>query len=81
MKEIEESERKYIGVITPFKQDFDLWVREMGSARYPYDYFIFVQISKLDDIRGMLFHAVEYGYRSAWVDHDVRYQAFFRIKR
>jgi len=59
-----------IGVVTPTKKLFDIWVKETGKPTYG-DKYKFVILRHLEDVIGMSFFAVEKGIYYYDVDVEV----------
>jgi hypothetical protein len=67
-----------IGVVTPTKKLFDIWVKETGKPTYG-DKYKFVILRHLEDVIGMSFFTVENGIYYYEVDKDVYYAAILHI--
>jgi len=66
---------KMIALITPYKSQFDQWVSDFGREDEQY-----IFVSKIDDVRGRYFAAIQKGFTFYRVHPDVVEAAKQRIR-
>lgn len=66
-----------IGVITPYDRTYRMWIERIGFNKYPNA--TFKMISRQDDVRGVVFHGLEYGYQYWIVDAECVFLAKTRV--
>ena len=68
-----------IGVVTPYKRDFEFWKQDKGYEKYGKN-VKFVMLRTIQDVVGRSYKTVEMGYRHNKVHVDVVNAAVVRIR-